>query len=157
MKRIFTIALIIFNIILVTGCGNKNKNYEKYITLRPENNEIQIEENKLSKTPIFINYEYNGTIIQLIAGIASDGTNRVSLNTCQSCNPSPYAYFSEENKKLVCQNCKNMFTLDDVGISANGCNPTPIPFLERDGLIIINTDILNEYTPMFETWGGPLK
>lgn len=88
---------------------NKTAVYE---TPAVENGEISIDADTLTSNPMYINYDSNGTNIQLIAVKGSDGTPRLSLNTCQVCNPSPMAYFKEQNGRLVCQNCGNVFTID---------------------------------------------
>ena len=65
-----------------------------YETPAVENGEISINVDTLTSNPMYINYDSNGTNIQLIAVKGSDGTPRLSLNTCQVCNPSPRAYFN---------------------------------------------------------------
>ena len=92
-----------------------------YETPAVGNGEISIDADTLTSNPMYINYESNGTNIQLIAVKGSDGTPRLSLNTCQVCNPSPRAYFKEQNGRLVCQNCGNVFTIDSVGETTGGC------------------------------------
>ena len=94
-----------------------------YETAVVENGEISIDTDTLTSMPMYVNYDSNGTNIQLIAVKASDGTPRLSLNTCQVCNPSPRAYFKEQNGRLVCQNCGNVFTMDSVGETSGGCYP----------------------------------
>lgn len=37
---------------------------------------------------------------------------KVVINTCQSCDSSPYAYFVQVGNKIQCQNCGNMFAID---------------------------------------------
>ncbi len=49
------------------------------------------------------------------------------------CNPSPRAYFKEQNGRLVCQNCGNVFTTDSVGETTGGCNPMYIDYKNTDG------------------------
>ena len=72
-----------------------------YETPAVENGEISINADTLTSNPMYINYDSNGTNIQPIAVKGSDGTPRLSLNTCQVCNPSPRAYFKEQNGRLV--------------------------------------------------------
>lgn len=93
--------------------------------------------------------------MQLIAGIASDGSARVALNTCQVCNPSPKAYFAQNGSKLVCQNCGNKFTMDDVGDAASGCNPTQVDHAESNGVITVATSALDAEVKAFAKWQGP--
>ena len=128
-----------------------------YVTTAVENGEIAIDADTLTSDPIYVNYDSNGTNIQLIAVKASDGTTRLSLNTCQVCNPSPRAYFKEQDGKLVCQNCGNTFTMDSVGETSGGCNPTYIGYKNIDGKLTVSTADLDTYADRFTSWGGPVK
>ena len=128
-----------------------------YFTPEVSDGQLVIEKTLLSEEPVFVNYDSDGTWIQLIAVIASDGTYRLSLNTCQSCSPSPAAYFTFQNGKMVCRNCGSAFTTDDVGSSAMGCNPMNIEYAEEEDRIVVDTALLDEYSVRFEKWGGPLE
>lgn len=128
-----------------------------YVTPMVENGEIAIDADTLTSDPIYVNYDSNGTNIQLIAVKASDGTPRLSLNTCQVCNPSPRAYFKEQDGKLVCQNCGNTFTMDSVGETSGGCNPTYIDYKNTDGKLTVSTADLDTYADRFTSWGGPVE
>ena len=79
-----------------SGSGKLEATTEKsenavYVTPAVENGEIAIDADTLTSDPIYVNYDSNRTNIQLNALKASDGTTRLSLNTCQVCNPSPRA------------------------------------------------------------------
>ena len=126
-----------------------------FVTPTPADGVISIAVSDLTTAPTYINYNANGTTVQLIAGIASDGTARIALNTCQVCNPSPKAYFAQNGSKLVCQNCGNKFTMDDVGDAASGCNPTQIEFTESNGVITVPTSALDAEVKAFAKWQGP--
>lgn len=126
-----------------------------YVTPTPQDGAIAINVADLTTTPTFVNYDANGTTVQLIAGIASDGSARVALNTCQVCNPSPKAYFAQNGSKLVCQNCGNKFTMDDVGDAASGCNPTQVDHAESNGVITVATSALDAEAKAFAKWQGP--
>lgn len=128
-----------------------------YLTPAVENGEITIDADTLTSHPLYVNYDSNGTNIQLIAVKASDGTTRLSLNTCQVCNPSPMAYFREQDGKLVCQNCGNTFTMDSVGETSGGCNPTYIDYKNTDGKLTVSVADLDTYADRFTSWGGPVK
>ena len=71
----------------------------------------------------FIKYEYDSVSIELIAINDEDGNVKVSFNTCSVCNGSPKAYFTQQNGKLVCQNCKNKFSMSSIGEEGDGCYP----------------------------------
>ena len=128
-----------------------------YETPAVENGEISINADTLTSNPMYINYDSNGTNIQLIAVKGSDGTPRLSLNTCQVCNPSPKAYFKEQNGRLVCQNCGNVFTIDSVGETTGGCNPMYIDYKNTDGKLTVTVADLDTYTDQFASWDGPVK
>ena len=128
-----------------------------YETPAVGNGEISIDADTLTSNPMYINYESNGTNIQLIAVKGSDGTPRLSLNTCQVCNPSPMAYFKEQNGRLVCQNCGNVFTIDSVGETTGGCNPMYIDYKNTDGKLTVTVANLNTYADQFASWDGPVK
>lgn len=93
----------------------------------------------------------------MIAVNASDGSARLSLNTCQTCNPSPKAYFKERSGKLVCQNCGNVFKMDSVGGTAGGCNPMNIQYTVAGGKITVNTADLDSHAKQFSSWSGPVE
>ena len=128
-----------------------------YETPAVENGEISINADTLTSNPMYINYDSNGTNIQLIAVKGSDGTPRLSLNTCQVCNPSPRAYFKEQNGRLVCQNCGNVFTTDSVGETTGGCNPMYIDYTNTDGKLTVSVADLDTYADQFASWDGPVK
>ena len=128
-----------------------------YETPAVGNGEISIDADTLTSNPMYINYDSNGTNIQLIAVKGSDGTPRLSLNTCQVCNPSPRAYFKEQNGRLVCQNCGNVFTIDSVGETTGGCNPMYIDYKNTDGKLTVTVADLDTYTDQFASWDGPVK
>ena len=128
-----------------------------YETPAVENGEISIDADTLTLNPMYINYDSNGTNIQLIAVKGSDGTPRLSLNTCQVCNPSPMAYFKEQNGRLVCQNCGNVFTVDSVGETTGGCNPMYIDYKNTDGKLTVSVVDLDTYADQFASWDGPVK
>lgn len=128
-----------------------------YETPAVENGEISIDADTLTSNPMYINYDSNGTNIQLIAVKGADGTPRLSLNTCQVCNPSPRAYFKEQNGRLVCQNCGNVFTTDSVGETTGGCNPMYIDYKNTDGKLTVSVADLDTYADQFASWDGPVK
>ncbi len=159
-RKILSLLLLVFMLSLMTACSSKNEEnaaVNTFITPTAENGEISVDTDSLSEHPIFVNFDSNGTTIQLIAVKASDGSPRLSLNTCQACNPSPKAYFKEENGRLVCQNCGNIFTMDSVGSSSGGCNPMNIAYEISNDKITVNTADLDAYANSFSLWSGPTE
>ena len=106
---------------------------------------------------VYISYEYEGVTIGLIAVKDSKNNVKVVVNTCQSCGGSPYAYFVQVGNKIQCQNCGNMFAIDELdNLVEDGCNPIAIEDKQtKDGVITIGTKQLKELKAKFENWKGP--
>ena len=99
----------------------------------------------LSQTASFYNADLDGTEIELVALKDSKGNLRTAFNACQVCYSSGKGYYVQDGNYLVCQNCGNSFTIDQVGIASGGCNPWPILDSDRtvtDDEIQISYDVL---------------
>lgn len=117
--------------------------------------DIVIDESAISATAAFYDYNADGTTVEIFAVKASDGSNRIAFNTCQSCYGSPYAYFIQQGDVLQCQNCGQYFELDSVGIVHGGCNPIPITaenYENADGKITVSAEFLGQYKATFTNW-----
>ncbi|MDO4491861.1 MAG: Fe-S-containing protein [Lachnospiraceae bacterium] len=171
-KRALKGLILGISILGFTACGDKEAEKldgskiesnseseitEKYTTVKAEDGSITIDPSLFTEHASYINYDANGTTIQLIGVIASDGTPRISFNTCQSCNPSPKAYFMEEKGMLICQNCGNVFRMDSVGKQAGGCNPMAVDHEIVDDKIVIDSEKLDSYAEAFASWSGPTE
>ena len=120
-----------------------------------DTDDLTINVSELSGTPEFFATEVNGTQMEIVALVASDGTVRTAFNTCQVCYSSGRGYYEAEGDELVCQNCGNRFTGDAVGVESGGCNPVPITEKNRtlqDGVITIPGALLNEASAIFKNW-----
>lgn len=99
----------------------------------------------LSQTASFYKADLDGTEVELVALKDSKGNLRTAFNACQVCYSSGRGYYRQEGEYLVCQNCGNSFTIDQVGIASGGCNPWPILNSDRtvtDDEIQISYDVL---------------
>lgn len=117
--------------------------------------DLTISVSELSETPKFYKTEANGTNMEIIALVASDGSVRTAFNTCQVCFASGRGYYETDGSALVCQNCGNRFTGDAVGVEGGGCNPVPITESnrsEQDGIITISGELLSEASVIFANW-----
>jgi len=118
-------------------------------------NDLVIPANTITENASFIPVEVDGTKMEVIAVRDSKGEIRTAFNTCQVCNGSELAYYKQSGNQLVCQNCGNRFPMDEVGVSAWGCNPYPILGEQRitSGDSIIIPDKLLEYAKeVFSSW-----
>ena len=133
------------------GCGKQAASKETV----EAGGSLTISVKDLSENAAFYPIEVDGTEMEVIAGKASDGTIRTAFNTCQVCYDSGKGYYKQEGDTLVCQNCGNAFTMDQVGQSAGGCNPWPILETDKtvtDDQIQISYEFLKEAEQIFSNW-----
>ena len=116
--------------------------------------DLVIDKNTI-KSATFIPYEINGTKMEIVAVKANDGTIRTAFNTCQVCFNSGKGYYKVIGDKLVCQNCGNKFSFDQVEKEKGGCNPVPILSgnkTENNDQIIISKTYLATAQKLFASW-----
>lgn len=97
----------------------------------------------------------DGTDMEIIAVKDSDGNIRTAFNTCQVCYNSGRGYYQQDGDELVCQNCGNRFTAEQMGEEAGGCNPYPILSSDKtvdESSIGISYDFLRESADIFSNW-----
>lgn len=107
------------------------------------------------KSATFVPYEVNETKMEIVAVKASDGSIRTAFNTCQVCYSSGKGYYKVVGSQLVCQNCGNKFSFDQVEKQKGGCNPVPILSdnkTDNNGQIIISKDYLASAQKLFASW-----
>lgn len=153
---VFIIALAV--IVLAAGFfiyrGSTNEDKKgSYIDADTGNMTIPISE--LSSKATFYPYQAGDVKMEVLALKASDGTVRTAFNTCQVCYSSGRGYYKLDGTTLVCQNCGNRFSADQVEREKGGCNPVPITSeykTESDGHIVINKDFLKQASAIFTNW-----
>lgn len=108
----------------------------------------------LSGDVSFFDYNAGGTAMQLIARVDDSGAPKLSYNTCQSCQGSPFAYFEVVDGLLVCRNCGNLFTFDSIGQKqAYGCLPIAVDdYTVEDGRVIVSAETLDGMKSAFVNW-----
>ena len=132
-----------------------DKEDEKETTKIEKGDSLIIKVDDLSEDATFYPIEVDGTEMEVIAVKDAEGTIRTAFNTCQICYDSGDGYYKQEDDKLVCQNCGNSFTMDQVGETAGGCNPYPILDDDKtvtDDEIEISYDFLKESSDIFANW-----
>ncbi len=90
--------------------------------------------------------------LEFLAHKDGDGNVRIALGTCQSCNGSPMAYYTQEGDLLKCNNCGQTFPISVVDHPGGGCHPIMIDeklIKEIEGGILLNMDALKIYEPLF--------
>ena len=138
---------------VATQKNSSNNTESKAINLEAdESGNIVIDTTNIGSKASFYTYDAEGTTVRLFAVKASDGTIRMAFNTCQVCNPSPKAYFIQNGKNFICQNCGNSFSTDNIGKERGGCNPIPITTDERidgDNTITLTKQFIEGYKDNF--------
>ena len=171
MKKLYVVLIIFVTMFMLTGCTSKEENVTdsnaparlQKITGKivkanmDKDGNIIIKESDITDKVVYISYEYEGVTIGLLAVKDLNGNVNVVINTCQSCGGSPYAYFVQVGNKIQCQNCGNMFAIDELdNLIEDGCNPIAIEDKQiKDGIITIGTKQLKELKDKFENWKGP--
>ena len=133
----------------------KDKDAKKETEKIEKGDSLVIKTEDLSEDAEFYPVEVDGTEMEVIAVKDAKGTVRTAFNTCQICYDSGNGYYKQEGDKLVCQNCGNSFTMDQVGNTSGGCNPWPI--LEDDKTVTddeiqISYDFLKKSLEIFANW-----
>ena len=152
-KHNLVIMIAVTAVSVFTGCGKKDSS-DKSAKIEAGGS-LNISTESLSETASFYPVEVDGMEMEVIAVKDSTGAIRTAFNTCQVCYDSGKGYYKQEGDKLVCQNCGNTFTMDQVGTVAGGCNPWPI--LEEnktvtDDQLQIPYDFLKEAKSIFSNW-----
>lgn len=117
--------------------------------------DLKITKADITEKASFYPYKGADNYMEVIALKASDGAIRTALNTCQVCYDSGKGYYEQVGDTLVCQNCGNVFGIDDVEVVIGGCNPVPILKENKteDGeFITISGEFLADNQDYFERW-----
>ena len=132
-----------------------DKEDKKETTKIEKGDSLVIKTDDLSEDAAFYPIEVDGTEMEVIAVKDAEGTIRTAFNTCQICYDSGNGYYKQEGDKLVCQNCGNSFSKEDVGVLSGGCNPYPIFPEDRadtEDTVTISYDFLKSAQGLFTRW-----
>lgn len=147
------IAIVLF-IVFIQNKENKNTKVEHDIIEVQEGNDVIIKKEEITSQATYYNYIVDGVVIQLFAVKASDGTVRILFNTCGACNPSKMSYFIQVGEYFECQNCKNKYHIDEIGLKNTfGCSPIAVLSNDQeiDGdKIMIKSSFIETYKSKFE-------
>lgn len=152
---IVVIAILIVIFIPKEGSNSINRNAPKSTSILAnldEEGNVIINKDSLSKDKItFLKYSDNSKI-ELIAILGENDQINVAFGTCQSCNGSPQAYYTQSGKLLKCNNCGLTFPLDVIGTDGTGCHPILIDeagITETENGIKISKDVLMKNESLF--------
>lgn len=157
---IHNVAFILIAITVLTGCGLKGNDSDSKqeadsnATVQADQ-DLVIPISEITETAKFYPTDIDGTRLEVVAVKASDGTIRTAFNTCQVCYDSGKGYYKQQGDLLVCQNCGNQFSMNNVEVEAGGCNPWPIFDKNKtvtDDSITISYAFLKESEGIFSNW-----
>ena len=102
----------------------------------PKKGDVDLEDGKLHKYL----YKEGGREARFFVLMTPEGKLTVDLDACAICKPDGYG---QAEGTVICYYCVTLIPLETVG-KPGGCNPVPIPFVEKgdevhiDGLTLIN-------------------
>ena len=82
--------LLLLSALLLTACSGRADTPVKQAAA-----DLTIDVKALTGDVTFIDWEQDGTAMQLIARLDETGQIRLAFNTCQSCGGSPYSWFED--------------------------------------------------------------
>lgn len=134
----------------------QNDEITNIVSASVSNDNIVINKANITDKITYIDYKYENTDIGLLAVKDSTGDVKVVVNTCQSCNGSPNAYFLQVGDSIECQNCKNQFKIDYLDYLVDyGCNPLAITIIiKEEEKIYIPLNQIEELKEKFNNWNG---
>lgn len=132
---------------------------EKYTVVSADGDgNVVIPVDQITESASFYNYDAEGVTVQLVAIRDKDGAAHISFNTCQSCSPSPKAYYVQKEDTIQCANCGSVFAPAQVGVAHGGCNPWPIEGVRiGDDTITVPVSSINSMRSRFTSWKGPTE
>ncbi|MDY4887455.1 MAG: Fe-S-containing protein [Eubacteriales bacterium] len=114
-------AMLLASALLLSLCACSEENSSGKTDGTQEMQSVETGENliipisEITETAKFYPVTVNGTQMEVIAVRDSNGKIRTAFNTCRICYDSGRGYYKQEGKALVCQNCGNRFTADQIG------------------------------------------
>lgn len=101
---------------------------EKGETVQAEGEKVFIDEAKVSDGNLqAFNYfsQQGGKTLYFFIVKASDGTYRAAANACEVCFGARTG-FKQIGDQIRCENCRTIYTKEQIAMEKGGCNPRPI-------------------------------
>lgn len=125
------------------------------VTQIAEGESLTIPISDITTDASFFPIQVDGTRMEIIAVKDSNGTIRTAFNTCQICYGSGRGYYVQSGNYLVCQNCRNRFSMEQIQVESGGCNPWPIFEDDKtttEDSVSISYDFLSKSRAIFANW-----
>lgn len=108
--------------------ANSNFFGEKGVAFEAIDGKVYIDESEVSDGNLHaFNFysEKEGKTIYFFIVKASDGTYRAAANACEVCFEAKTG-FKQFGDEIRCENCRTMYSKDQIALQKGGCNPRPI-------------------------------
>jgi len=156
MKHMFGVLVCLALILLLSGCGTKTADTpagDSGEIITGADGSITIPLSRFDSGVFQVALKSGDTAMELLCHLGSDGTPKLSWNTCRVCNGSPYAYFEYKNDRLTCKNCGNTFPADSIGENGNGCYPWAVAeYTVENGAVTVSAAAAADMAPYFKNW-----
>lgn len=150
------VTILLLSLLLsLSACAGQSEDTQAGRAVISNGESLVIPISEVSETAQFYPVLVNGTEMEIIAVKDSSGTIRTAFNTCQICYDSGRGYYKQEGNVLVCQNCRNRFTVEQIEVETGGCNPYPIFSSDKtvtEDSISISYDFLEASRRIFAHW-----
>lgn len=158
-RFVAVMAFLLGMLLFVSACSEKDTSDAVVDNMQAqtiaEGESLVIPISDITQTAQFYPVIVNGTEMEIIAVKDSAGQIRTAFNTCQICYDSGRGYYKQEGDALVCQNCGNRYTVDQIEVEVGGCNPWPIFSTDKTvtgDSVTISYAFLEESRKIFENW-----
>lgn len=84
----------------------------------------------------YYNFDVNGAPVTFFLLKSKDGEIRAALNACDVCYKSLKGY-RQEGDFMVCNNCNQQFSSDQINVIKGGCNPAPLTREIVNGQVVL--------------------
>ncbi len=151
IRKAISGGTVIGMVFILSACAPSAGNKTETVT----DSDVVFTKADIQETVTFIPVSADGVEMEILAVKASDGTIRTAFNTCQVCYNSGKGYYEQEGDVLVCQNCGNRFSMDQVSVEKGGCNPVGISEdlrTETDTEITIPLSLIQQAEFLFTYW-----
>lgn len=131
--------------------GESGKAADAVAEINEEGNLVIYADRLSSEQVSFIRVSENSRI-ELLSRLGDDGMVKAALGTCQSCNGSPRAYYTQEGSQLKCNNCGLTFPVSVLDSPGGGCHPIMMEekLMQYDGNdLVIDLEGLSVYEELF--------
>lgn len=119
-------------------------------TVKPENGVIALDAAQFDDGKArFYQMEANGTTVKFFLVKSRDGVIRAAFDACDVCWREGEGY-QQDGEFMTCVYCGRKFHSTRINVVSGGCNPAPLPRVEKDGKVLIKASDIAQGAHYFE-------